>query len=91
MTATQLINYLTEFSAHELRIDFAREILARNMNFSPAWILALLKRNDEQNLNYFTISNLDSLLRMIGLDLPNPDVVTLFEYFDLKNQGKVSY
>jgi hypothetical protein len=89
MRASQLVTFLTELSAQELRIEFAREILAKNMNFSPAWILAILHQNDQSTCE-FTVTHLKTLLTIVEIDLTTDDLMLLFDYFDVKKTGKVN-
>jgi Ca2+-binding EF-hand superfamily protein len=60
------------------------------MNFSPAWILAILHQNNLHSTCEFTISHLNTLLQMIGMDLSSNDILLLFDCFDPKKSGQVS-
>jgi hypothetical protein len=48
------------------------------MNFSPAWIISVLKQASHSEAKEFTVSNLDTLLRIIEMPITNNDIVALF-------------
>lgn len=79
MKAARLAVYLSEVGRHEMRIEIAREIMAQNMNFSPAWLLALLHKNSPDSENTcLTISHFEAFLTLLGLPFSKSKFIAIF-------------
>jgi hypothetical protein len=60
------------------------------MNFSPAWIVALLGQRDSLPMREISIGHLSVLLALVGMGLSDGDVLMLYDYFDLGKCGNVA-
>lgn len=79
MKSSKLVTYLTEVGRYEQRIEIAREILARNMNFSPSWLLALVAdKGAGDGQDTLKIGQMRILFDMIGLACENKELVAVF-------------